>query len=367
MSYIASTSQPSYWGPSASVSGTAPPCLPSTSLNFLATLASTDLEHHNHAAHGLMRLELRSAGTGGHAIVEIGRTAYGELVAVKRSKILSQPFGMQDEDAFDKHFNQLLLELRILSHRRLRKHPNIVNLIGLLMDEHSDRPSLSLILEHSAFGTIASFLDDRPEMLSVIERVDLILQIAKGLEALHELKICHGDVKTQNTLVFQNGEKWTVKLSDFGQSVVAAQDDSATSPVRCPLGTRLLNAPEIRNGVVMNNVLFNIGAALLTDIFSFGLLAWEVLKNGKTFIEASWVEDCGNDPDVESIEDFLNSLPMNGVRSRGLEFLEKMGLEKQVEKRLSMVFEGALHDNPAQRRPISCLSKMLDLSLEIEE
>jgi len=316
---------------------------------------------------GLARLELRSAGTGGFAIVEIGQTADGRLVAVKRSKILSQPFGLEDEDAFDKYFNQFLLELRILSHQRLRKHSNIVNLIGILMNEPSGRPSLSLILEYSAFGTIASFLNDRPETLPIFERIDLIMQVAKGLAAIHELKICHGDVKTQNTLVFQDGEKWTVKLSDFAQSVVTAQDDSTTSPVRCPLGTRLLNAPEIRNGVAIDNALFKIGDALSTDIFSFGLLAWEVLKNGKTFIEASWIKMDGNDPDVESIESYLNSLPINGLRHLGLEFLENMCLDKQVEKRLSLVFEGALHDDPVQRRPISYLSKMLDLNQEIKE
>jgi serine/threonine protein kinase len=367
MSYTASTSLPPYWGLSDSVSEIAPPRLPSISLNFLAAIASSGLHHHTHATYELLRLEVRSAGTGGYATVEIGRNADNELVAVKRSKILSQPFGLRDKAAFEHHFNQLVLELRILSHERLRKHPNVTNILGLLIDDRSVHPDLSLVLEYSAFGTLDSFLGDRPTSLLVIERVDLIQQVAKGLGAVHELKICHGDVKTRNTLVFQDGEKWIAKLSDFGQSIVSGKGDFANSPLRCPFGTRLLNAPEIRKGLFVGNSLFNIDAAMSTDTFSFGLLAWEVLKNGKSFVQSSWIEDCGNDANVESMEDYLNRLPPNHLCKEALKFLEDVQMDQQVKVHLSMVFEGTLDDNPEQRIPMSRLSEMLDLSLETQE
>lgn len=97
-------------------------------------------------------------GVGGFSIVDIGafgRT--GPLVAAKHSRLLAQPLAPNAETNFDRHFMQLVLELRILSHQGLAQHPNIVSLRGLLVDEAIEQPLLSLILEYSADGDLCTF------------------------------------------------------------------------------------------------------------------------------------------------------------------------------------------------------------------
>lgn len=52
--------------------------------------------------------------------------------------------------------------------------------------------------------------------MTICDRMELAAQVARGLTALHSLKICHGDIKLQNMLVFIDGDRCSVKLSDFG-------------------------------------------------------------------------------------------------------------------------------------------------------
>ena len=98
-----------------------------------------------------------------------------------------------------------------------------------------------------------------------------------------------------------------MKISDFGQSVIASRRESHAK-VPCRIGTRLLNAPEIRNGSSFQDPLFDIEAALRTDVFSFGLLAWEVLKCGQSFFESAWVGGAPHLLNVDDMEDALNAM-----------------------------------------------------------
>ena len=366
-SIVSSAITSSNWDISTSGLGAAASCPPSsTSLNFLVAITTANLRFYTAAVLRLTRLEIPTIGTGGYATVEVGRMANNQLVAVKRSRILSQPLATDHGNAFRKHLDQLCLELRILSHTKLRKHSNILNILGLCVDEHTGQPSLSLVLEYSSLGSLSSFLRDRQGSISASDHVDLAFQTAQGLAALHELQICHGDVKTQNILVFLEEEKWIVKLSDFGQSTIAVRDSPSTT-VECKIGTRLLNAPEIRNGLAMNDPSFDIDAAMRTDIFSFGLMIWEVLKNGRSFFDRSWMITGTDKTDVEQMEAYLNSLPPNGVYHYSLAFLDSLDLDIPNQGRLSAVFECSLQDEPQRRAGILTLTKILDCRNDIQE
>jgi len=161
----------------------------------------------------------------------------------------------------DSHVNwkSLILELRALSFPPIRAHPNIVQLLGVGWDVMSP----VLIMECATHGTLASL---ERQYLQEHTRLRLCHDVARGLHFLHACSITHGDVKTENVLVFKHPQRIVIaKLGDFGCCVLDMEDRS-----RLPGGTEPWNAPEWKDTIEKN--LF-----CKTDIYSFGLLCWRVL------------------------------------------------------------------------------------------
>jgi serine/threonine protein kinase len=334
---------------------------PSVALNFLLALTSAEVNVTNSAMLRLNTAQYRTAGFGQFSVVEIGRIGPEKrTVAVKHSRSLSKPLPQYTKDAFTRHFEQFCLELRILGHEYLAKHPNIVKLLGICVDDGLESPLISLILDYSAYGSLNTFLQSCDPVMHDDGRMNLGLQAAKGLEALHQLKICHGDVKTQNTLVFRESDGWCVKLSDFGQSLIS-RHDVISGYYGVLTGTPLYNAPEIRGGIGLQDNIHSIEQAIMTDIFSFGLLLWEVLKHGQRFTKGIW--NTGHTLDTEKEETILHALrlmPSGELLAWALESTKKSVGDEEVCQRVSWALVWTLRDSPEQRKPMKIMSRVLD-------
>ncbi|PNP76733.1 hypothetical protein FNYG_10152 [Fusarium nygamai] len=338
----------------------------STALDFVYALSTVDFELYSSAQLHFDGTTVRVAGRGGYATVEIGTIRRSKnLVAVKRSLMQwenHQPTHPQDSKRIlGKGFEQVVQELRILGHKKIRSHDNIVSLEGFCLDEINGVPSLALVIEYSPLGTLREFLVQSNNALSLDELFSLALQGAHGLDALHKLLVCHGDVKIDNALVFEPSTKmkdkncWVVKISDFGQSIIASHDDPA-GRVPCRPGTRLREAPEIRRGQAFQDPGYDIQAALKTDVFSFGLFVWEVMKNGQGYFDPAWAGLNGRQYNADTMEDFLNNLPEDAVLTYGTEFSNSLD-QRHLSQRLLRVFEGSLRDQPQTR---STMSELLE-------
>jgi serine/threonine protein kinase len=355
MSAIPQTEEPII----TSLSNTTSRPQPSTALNFLLAVATSEVTISTSAELKLGRLGVETAGSGGYATVEVGR-AKNRVVAVKHNRIFAQPLRVPQQmhsEAFELHFQHLCLELRILSHGQLRKHPNILDIHGICIDSYSGLPSLSLVLEYSPCGNLREFLRKNCD-LSIATKLELAFQCAKGFEALHKLKICHGDVKAENALVFQESAGWMAKISDFGQSVVPSQYDSiATVPV--PAGTPHYEAPEISSNMARIDPTFDIEAAMRTDVYSFGLLIWEILKNGNHYYVEQLSEVSNVARDITSIENPSVDISADEKYHRALQFLRSSDLQPADQTRISFVFESSIRDSPHKREAMSFLAKIL--------
>lgn len=321
-----------------------------TALAFLVAFASSRLKTYSPGAFTVDPNKVDPvAGSGGYSAVEIKQTRRREVVAVKQPKTPFVRHG--DGDAFRRHFEDFTVELRILTHPRLREHPNILDVTGIFLYESFGSPHLSLVVEYAALGSLAAFLKNRSQQLPIATRARLAIQVGRGLQAVHSLRVCHGDVKIENALVFGTEAAWVAKLCDFGQSRVPIEED-LTGSVLAPMGTRLFTAPEISSREIATEI--SIDDAIRADVYSFGLLLWEALNDGQRYFHLNWLS-ADVPHNIEEMEEFISQLAPNGLLLRGKEFVNGQVLQATLRETLLTVLEGSLQDDSRDRRPMGDL------------
>ncbi|KAE8983264.1 hypothetical protein PF011_g21262 [Phytophthora fragariae] len=145
-------------------------------------------------------------------------------------------------------------------------HDNILKLYGA---SHCSRPAL-LVLEDAKNGSLVNYLAQLRQSQSSGVDVDremwrCLLEAANGLQFLHESKIVHSDLKSDNILVTADGR---VKLADFGLGILALQDLAVQNKEFPELGWR---APNCWQRKILRRPSFE------DDIYSFGLCVLDAL------------------------------------------------------------------------------------------
>lgn len=357
---MASQSQDSAWPLITTISG-ASIARPSTSasLDFVATVATHELRHYDLSTLGMQstlleKIDERAVGQGGFAIVDHGTIRDNRAVAVKRMRTSSKDTWLD----FRRQLNRFSLELLILCHEPLKRHKNIINVLGYCLSESlgNGNPFLALVLEYSSLGNLKGFLMSRKEDFTTSTLIGLAAQVATGLQVLHACGICHGDVKTQNALVFADGEDWLIKLSDFGESRVVLTEDST---IEYSLGTPLMNAPEVRKWSAIRQGSCTIHQAIQTDVFSFGLLTWEVLKKGSSFFEKVWCSERNSHIDDYDRQEYIDRLPHDGLLSKACDYVLSCIEQRHLAQNMQEVMSKALRDNPSERSSINEIRRLL--------
>ncbi|CUS10337.1 unnamed protein product [Tuber aestivum] len=131
----------------------------------------------------------------------------------------------------EKLYDASLREIRALTHPPLRSHPNIITLLSVQWQpdlNHHDVAWPLLMLEYSEEGTLRDYQMEKPEM-EFLEKMQLCEDVGRALLAIHGSGIVHGDVKSENILVFWSAEKGRMvgKVGDFGSSVLDFREDGA--------------------------------------------------------------------------------------------------------------------------------------------
>ena len=219
------------------------------------------------------------------------------LVAFKRVKASAFMAGSSEK----KIIQDVCLELRVLLHFPLRNHANIIDIIAIGWESRIGpgglkSPSPLLIVEHATYGNLQDY--QNTHHLSWEEKRFLSLDIALALQVLHDCGIVHGDIKSENVLLFHNDERKAVaKLSDFGCSLV----DNDYEGGRVLLGgTPMWAAPEIMQGLVPKQL------ATLTDVYSFGLLVWRLCIDGRNPFTSSMIFDLEIEPSDQLLHQVQN-------------------------------------------------------------
>ncbi|KAG7958355.1 hypothetical protein I3843_10G017300 [Carya illinoinensis] len=193
-------------------------------------------------------------GRGGFGVVYKGELDDGTKIAVKRMEA-----GVITSKALD----EFQSEIAVLSKVR---HRHLVSLLGYCI-EGNER---ILVYEYMPQGALSKHLFHwkslKLEPLSWKRRLNIALDVARGLEYLHSMahqSFIHRDLKSSNILL---GDDFRAKISDFG--LVKLAPDGEKSVETRLAGTFGYLAPEYAvTGKITTKV----------DVFSFGVVLMELL------------------------------------------------------------------------------------------
>jgi len=239
---------------------------------------------------------ISSIGSGGMGEVWKARdTRLGRIVAIKKVK--------------EQHSERFKQEARTIA---ALNHPNICQ-IHDIGDDY-------LVLEYVEGKPLSSPLPEQ-------ETVKLAIQIATALEEAHQHGIIHRDLKPSNIMVT---DKNSVKLLDFGLAKLYEQhgsisnlptEDVPATQAGAILGTVAYMSPEQAQGQRVD---------VRSDIFSFGLVLYEMLSGKRAFTGSSA-------PEIMAA--LLRDQPSPLKRSPSLERIVKKCLEKNPSERYQTISE----------------------------
>uniref|UniRef100_A0A7E4WA43 receptor protein-tyrosine kinase n=1 Tax=Panagrellus redivivus TaxID=6233 RepID=A0A7E4WA43_PANRE len=159
---------------------------------------------------------------------------------------------------------ELIDELKIL--RRVQ-HPNIVEFIG---HTYIDR-ILHIVTEYMAGGSLHGYIKDESTVLKYQNTFDYMDQILSAMVYLTQQQIVHRDLAARNCLM--NGDHTVLKVSDFGLS--RSVDFKGEYQI-------LHNDIKLPTHSVAIEAFLFCKFTEKTDVWSFGVLVWELFTRGAT-------------------------------------------------------------------------------------
>ena len=184
----------------------------------------------------------------------------------------------------------LELEIRALSDDRVRKHPNIVDLMGWGYDTvHESSAQSDELLKQLVFPIFVPILYVEPAMTSLdqfletdlpwYQRLNLCMDVAAGLECLHTCGILHNDLKPENILICRRdvgNRRYVAKLADFGFALHLCEEGVAVA--FSDYGrTYAWKPPESKDYSSEKHGDISTEGLLGSESYAFGLLSLNVL------------------------------------------------------------------------------------------
>ncbi|KAM5264316.1 serine/threonine-protein kinase Nek1 [Ctenodactylus gundi] len=209
------------------------------------------------------------------------------------------------------------------------KHPNIVQ----YRESFEENGSLYIVMDYCEGGDLFKRINAQKGILFQEDQIlDWFVQICLALKHVHDRKILHRDIKSQNIFLTKDG---TVQLGDFG---IARVLNSTVELARTCIGTPYYLSPEICENKPYNNK---------SDIWALGCVLYEMCTLKHAF-EAGNMKNLvlkiisGSFPPVSlhysyDLRTLLSQLFKRNPRDRPSvnSILEKGFIAKRIEKFLS--------------------------------
>lgn len=197
---------------------------------------------------------IKTIGEGGMANVYLANdTILERNVAIKVLR-----GDLSNDEKFIRRFKREALSVSNLS------HPNIVE----VYDVGEEDGNYYIVMEYIEGKTLKQLLQKRGA-LTLTEVLDIMSQLTDGLAHAHEAYIIHRDIKPQNIMIEDNG---LIKITDFG--IATAINSTQLTQTNSVMGSVHYLPPEQASGK---------GATIKSDIYSLGILMYELLTGSVPF------------------------------------------------------------------------------------
>ncbi|KAL6174640.1 hypothetical protein ACLB2K_051286 [Fragaria x ananassa] len=211
--------------------------------------------------------------------------------------------------------------------KRLR-HPNVLLFMGAVYSQER----LAIVTEYLPRGSLFRQLHKNNQALDIKRRMRIALDVARGMNYLHRRNppIVHRDLKSSNLMVDKN---WTVKVGDFGLSKLK---NATFLTAKSGRGTPQWMAPEVLRNEPSNEK---------SDVFSFGVILWEIMT-----VSVPW--------------DNLNPLQVVGV----VGFMDRrLDIPEGLNPEIVSIIEDCWRSDPGQRPSFEdVIQRMKNLVIKVE-
>ncbi|CAL8292059.1 unnamed protein product [Boreogadus saida] len=204
---------------------------------------------------------------------EVYRGEYNKFtVAIKRFTTTTSTSPHDVQRVFNKEIETM----------RRFESPNILRMFGIcVQDENGPSPTFLIVMEYCEKGSLRQVLDS-PRALTWARRARMSLDAARGLYRLHQTEDkskVHGCINSSKFLV---AEGYRVKLGGLElaktETSLRKRSDGQTSSLRYCSPQQLQNLNHVYNKKC--------------EIYSFGIVLWEIATRKKPF------EDCSTRQDI---------------------------------------------------------------------
>ncbi|KGL93036.1 Tyrosine-protein kinase receptor Tie-1, partial [Charadrius vociferus] len=210
----------------------------------------------------------------------IGEGNFGQVIRamIKKDGLkMNAAIKMLKEFASENDHRDFAGELEVLC--KLGHHPNIINLLGAC----ENKGYLYIAIEYAPYGNLLDFLrksrvletdpafakeHGTASTLTSQQLLQFASDVAKGMQYLSEKQFIHRDLAARNILV---GENLASKIADFGLSrgeEVYVKKTMGRLPVRW---------------MAIESLNYSVYTTK-SDVWSFGVLLWEIVSLGKAFL-----------------------------------------------------------------------------------
>uniref|UniRef100_A0A671UQJ5 Tyrosine-protein kinase n=1 Tax=Sparus aurata TaxID=8175 RepID=A0A671UQJ5_SPAAU len=191
---------------------------------------------------------MKELGSGQFGLVRLGKWRAQHKVAIKAIR----EGAMYEEDFIEEA--KVMMKL---------SHPKLVQLYGVC----SQQKPIYIVTEFMEHGCLLNFLRQRRGSFSFGSLLSISLDVSEGMQHLEANGFIHRDLAARNCLV---NDSLVVKVSDFGMARYVLDDQyTSSSGAKFPVKW---SPPEVFNFCKYSSK---------SDVWSFGVLMWEVFTEGR--------------------------------------------------------------------------------------